>query len=279
MSQPEAELRRLLDVMAALRDPRTGCPWDRDQSFATIAPYTIEEAYEVADAIERRDDAALPGELGDLLFQVVYHARMAEEAGRFDFADIARAITDKMIRRHPHVFGDAVHTPAAWETQKAAERAQAGTLAGVPIALPALARAAKLTARAARVGFDWPDAAAVLDKLAEEEAELRAELTQADPARLADEVGDMLFVLANLARKLSLDPEACLRAANAKFSRRFQAVEQAIAQQGLSIEHAGLADMEAHWKEIKRREGQGSAPNAQAWDPLGSVDPRPHLLE
>ncbi|MBV9252061.1 MAG: nucleoside triphosphate pyrophosphohydrolase, partial [Acetobacteraceae bacterium] len=221
----ETELRRLLDIMAALRDPATGCPWDKQQTFATIAPYTIEEAYEVADAIARGDVAALPDELGDLLFQVVYHARMAEEAGHFAFADVARTIADKMIRRHPHVFGDAAardaaSQSAAWEAQKSAERAaraEAGILAGVPAALPALMRAAKLTARAARVGFDWPDAAAVLDKLDEEIAELRAELPEARTERLADEVGDLLFVLANLARKLDLDPEVCLRQANLKF--------------------------------------------------------------
>ena len=230
MLTAEAELRRLLDIMAALRDPASGCPWDKQQSFDTIAPYTIEEAYEVADAIARRDLASLPDELGDLLFQVVYHARMAEEAGLFGFADVARTIADKMIRRHPHVFGNAAcRTPtmqtAAWEAQKSAERAaraETGTLAGVPAGLPALTRAAKLTARAARVGFDWPDADAVLDKLDEEVAELRAELPSGDPERLADEVGDLLFVLANLARKLDLDPETCLRQANLKFLQSVQ---------------------------------------------------------
>ena len=185
----EAELRRLLTIMAALRDQATGCPWDKEQTFDTIAPYTIEEAYEVADAIARRDFASLPDELGDLLFQVVYHARMAEEAGHFAFADVARAISDKMIRRHPHVFGDAAARDAAaqtaaWEAQKSAERAarqETGTLAGVPVGLPALTRAEKLTKRAARVGFDWPDAAAVLAKLDEEIGELKAELPGADP--------------------------------------------------------------------------------------------------
>src|ERR1700761_4242141 len=229
----EAELRRLLAIMAALRDPATGCPWDNQQTFDTIAPYTIEEAYEVADAIAQRDFAALPDELGDLLFQVVYHARMAEEAGHFAFDDVAKCISDKMIRRHPHVFGDAAARDAAaqtqsWEAQKSAERVarrQSGALAGVPVGLPALTRALKLTGRAARVGFDWPDAAQVLAKLDEEIHELRAELTEADPARLTDEVGDLLFVLANLARKLNLDPEACLRHANDKFSRRFKAME------------------------------------------------------
>ena len=250
----ETELRRLLDVMARLRAP-DGCPWDQAQDFDSIAPYTIEEAYEVADAIGRRDWAGLPDELGDLLFQVVYHARMAEEAGRFAFADVARGIADKMVRRHPHVFAGAQAPPGFWEAGKTAERLarrQHGTLDGVPTALPALTRAAKLTARAARVGFDWPDAAAVLDKLAEETAELRAELPGADPARLQDEVGDMLFVLANLARKLRLNPETCLQAANAKFTSRFEGVEARLALSGLTPADAGLAAMEAVWQEVKR---------------------------
>lgn len=266
MDTPENELRRLLDVMAALRHPETGCPWDRVQDFSTIAPYTIEEAYEVADAIARADWAALPDELGDLLFQVVYHARMAEEAGRFAFADVARAIADKMIRRHPHVFGDAAARDAAaqsaaWETQKRAERtarAEAGTLAGIPRDLPALIRAAKLTARAARVGFDWPDAAAVLDKLEEEAAELRAELPTeragADRARLADEVGDLLFVLANLARKLDLDPEECLRQASRKFERRFGFIEQTLQSEGKTPADVTLDEMERAWAAAKRAE-------------------------
>lgn len=243
--------------MAHLRDPARGCSWDQVQTFATIAPYTVEEAYEVADVIAREDWAALPDELGDLLFQVVYHARMAEEAGFFAFADVARLITDKMVRRHPHVFGDAPAAPGAWETQKRAERlarAEQGTLAGVPENLPALARAAKLTARAARVGFDWPDAAAVLAKLDEEAAELRAELPGADPARLADEVGDLLFVVANLARKLDLDPETCLRGANRKFERRFDAVEAALARNGRTPGEAALDEMEALWAAAKRTE-------------------------
>ena len=263
--ESETQMRRLLDIMAALRDPRTGCPWDREQDFASIAPYTIEEAYEVADAIGRGDRAALRDELGDLLFQVVYHARMAEEAGDFAFADVARGIADKMVRRHPHVFGDAAMRDAAaqttaWEAQKEAERAaraEQGTLAGVPVALPALTRAAKLTSRAARVGFDWPDAAAVLDKLEEEAEELRAELGQADAARLEDEVGDLLFVLANLARKLSLDPEACLRAANDKFARRFAGIEAALAAEGRTPSEATLDEMEAHWQAAKRAERAG----------------------
>jgi ATP diphosphatase len=257
----EAELRRLLDVMAALRAP-DGCPWDREQTFATIAPYTIEEAYEVADAIARDDRAALRDELGDLLFQVVYHARLAEEDGSFAFAEVARGIADKMIRRHPHVFADAAARDstartAAWEEQKSAERAaraERGTLAGIPEAMPALTRAAKLTARAARVGFDWPNADAVLDKLDEETAELRAELAGGDAARMADEFGDMLFVLANLGRKLGLDPERCLHAANAKFTRRFGFIEQSLAAEGKTPDDIPLAEMEALWAVSKKRE-------------------------
>lgn len=256
------QMHRLLEIMAALRTPGSGCPWDLVQTFDSIAPYTLEEAYEVADAIARRDFAALRDELGDLLLQVVYHARMAEEEGRFAFADVARGIADKMLRRHPNVFGnlpvaDAEAQSRAWEASKAAERAEAGsrgTLAGVALALPALARAAKLTARAARAGFDWPDAARVLDKLDEEAAELRAELAQADPDRLADEVGDLLFVLANLARKLGLDPEATLRRANAKFTRRFGAIEAALADQGRGPAEASLAEMEALWQAAKAAE-------------------------
>ncbi len=237
-TDPAAQLLRLLEVMARLRAP-DGCAWDREQSFATIAPYTIEEAYEVADAIGRGPDfPALMDELGDLLFQVVYHARMAEEAGQFGFARVAEQT-------------------AAWEAQKAAERAaraETGTLAGIPPGLPALTRAVKLTRRAGRVGFDWPDAAAVLDKLEEEAAELRAELPGADRARLADEVGDLLFVLANLARKLDLDPEACLAGANAKFERRFGAVEQSLAAEGKAPQDVDLATMEAAWTAAKAAE-------------------------
>ena len=261
-SAAEAELRRLLDIMAALRDADHGCPWDKEQSFATIAPYTIEEAYEVADAIARGDFGGLPDELGDLLFQVVYHARMAEEAGRFDFADVARAIADKMIRRHPHVFGDAAARDAAeqtvaWEAHKSVERAakaETGTLAGVPAGLPALTRAAKLTARAARVGFDWPDATAVLAKLDEEVAELRAELREARQERLEDEVGDLLFVLANLARKLGLDPEGCLRHANRKFAQRFNRIEVLAACEGKMLSEMTLEEMEEVWQKVKHME-------------------------
>jgi nucleoside triphosphate diphosphatase len=262
----ETELRRLLGIMAALRDPRAGCPWDREQNFASIAPYTIEEAYEVADAIARGDLGGLSDELGDLLFQVVYHARMAEESGRFGFAEVAAAICAKMIRRHPHVFGDAAardaaEQSAAWETHKSAERtarAETGALAGVPVGLPALTRAAKLTARAARVGFDWPDVASVLSKLDEEVAELRAELPDARPERLADEVGDLLFVVANLARKLDLDPEACLRGANLKFLNRFNAIEQAAASVGRTLAEMSLEDMEEEWQKIKHNKGLGT---------------------
>ena len=263
---PEAELRRLLDIMAALRAPVGGCPWDQQQNFATIAPYTIEEAYEVADAIARQDLGGLADELGDLLFQVVYHARMAEEAGQFAFADVARTIADKMIRRHPHVFGDAAARDAAaqtaaWEAQKTAERAaraEVGALAGVPDGLPALSRAAKLTSRAARVGFDWPDAEAVLRKLDEEVGELRAELGEADPDRLADEVGDLLFVLANLARKLELDPEECLRRANRKFANWFNKMEELAGSTGYGLAEMSLEAMEAEWQKIKHNKDHGT---------------------
>lgn len=256
-SAPETEIALLLGIMAALRDPVTGCPWDQAQTWATIAPYTIEEAHEVADAIAAQDLDALPDELGDLLFQVVYHARLAEEAGLFTFADVARRISDKMVRRHPHVFASGDTPALGWDGHKRAERAarqQNGVLAGLAPGLPALSHALKLTARAARVGFDWPDSAAVLDKLQEEIAELQAELPNADPARLADEMGDLLFVTANLARKLGLDPEACLHQASAKFTRRFNGVEAALARDGLTPADASLASMEAHWVEVKRHE-------------------------
>jgi ATP diphosphatase len=262
MSEAAQELARLLEIMARLRDPAHGCPWDLAQDFATIAPYTIEEAYEVADAIAQDDMAALPDELGDLLFQVVFYARMAEEAGQFAFADVARAIADKMVRRHPHVFGDVAARSAGmaaggWEGLKAQERAaraEHGVLAGVPVGLPALTRAEKLSKRAARVGFDWPDVHAVLEKLTEETDELRVEFEAADPARLADELGDMLFVMANLARKLGLDPETCLRGANDKFSRRFAGVEEMLAQEGRTPADATLAEMETSWQRVKAKE-------------------------
>ena len=259
-------LDRLLSIMAQLRDPERGCPWDRDQNFATIAPYTIEEAYEVADAIARGDTAALKDELGDLLFQVVFHARMAEEAGLFDFTDVATAIADKMVRRHPHVFGDAVIANAqaqseAWEEHKAKERAARAAAAGaaesvldgVALALPALLRAAKIQRRAARIGFDWTVAAPVIAKLAEEIAELEAELNAApaDPERIEDEMGDILFAAANLARKLDIDPEGALRRATEKFERRFRRVEAIAAARAIGPD---LDALDAVWKEVKRGE-------------------------
>jgi ATP diphosphatase len=250
--------------MAALRTPVTGCPWDLAQSFETIAPYTIEEAYEVADAIERGEMGELKEELGDLLLQVVYHSRMAEEAGDFAFADVAEAISDKMIRRHPHVFGaeevnDAETQTVRWEAIKAAERAakgqgqadKAGALHGVPVGLPALTRAAKLTRRAARVGFDWPSTDEVLDKLREEVGELEAEIAAGDVEKARAELGDLMFVCANLARKLGIEPETALRAANAKFERRFAHIERRLAEQGRSPETSTLEEMDALWDEAK----------------------------
>ncbi len=259
-TEAAGQLTRLLEVMATLRDPRAGCPWDQAQTFDSIAPYTIEEAYEVADAVARRDWVALPDELGDLLFQVVYHASLGEAEGRFDFAAITRLIADKMVRRHPHVFGEATvrdGREAAWEDGKALERRgrdEHGTLAGIPIDLPALLRAAKLCNRAARVGFDWPTPALVLEKLDEELAELRAELDPADPARLQDELGDVLFTTANLARSLGLNPETCLRQANAKFQRRFEAMERAVEGAGRCLAEITLADMETAWQAVKQAE-------------------------
>lgn len=257
MNQPA--IQRLLAVMAALRDPDTGCAWDHEQNFASIAPYTVEEAYEVADAIMKSDPSALRDELGDLLFQVVYLAQLAAERGWFDFNDITAGITEKMIRRHPHVFGDAAARDAAaqlhaWEADKVHERAaraEFGVLDGIARTLPALMRARKLAGRAARVGFDWPDAEAVLDKLAEETAELRAELDTADPDRIEDELGDMFFVMVNLARKLGCESEQALARANAKFERRFRAVEARLAASGRTPAEAGLAEMEALWHDVK----------------------------
>ena len=253
---------RLLAIMARLRDPARGCPWDREQDFATIAPYTIEEAYEVADAIERGDMTALKDELGDLLFQVVFHARMAEEAGLFGFDNVAEAIADKMERRHPHVFGDAEIASVAaqneaWEAHKAAERQASGAaesvLDGVALALPALLRAAKISRRAARIGFDWPDARAVIPKLAEEIVELETELDQgADPAMVEEEMGDLLFAAANLARKLDIEPETALRRATAKFERRFRQVEALAAERGIGRD---LDALEALWQEVKQKDG------------------------
>ena len=258
IDDPEGGLPRLLAIMACLRDPERGCPWDLEQDFATIAPYTIEEAYEVADAIERADMDDLRGELGDLLFQVVYHARMAEEAGHFAFADVVRAIADKMIRRHPHVFGDESRNKSAeqqtvdWERLKAAELAASSALDGVATGLPALTRAVKLQNRAARVGFDWPDATAVLDKIAEETTELVEVRDQ--PRRAFEEYGDLLFVMANLARHLGIDPEAALRAANAKFTRRFHGIEAALGAEGRTPADSTLAEMDALWDALKAAE-------------------------
>ena len=266
-SLPREPMARLLAVMAWLRDRQHGCPWDVDQTFRTIAPYTIEEAYEVADAIERDDLGALKEELGDLLLQVVYHAQMAHETGAFGFADVASAIADKMVDRHPHVFGDArVATAEAqtvsWEARKAAERAAkradaepAGTLDGVARALPALLRAEKIQKRAARVGFDWKQTGPVIDKIEEELGELRAELaaSDVDQARLTDELGDVLFAVANLARHCKIDPEAALRATNDKFERRFRHIERRLAEAGRKPADATLDEMEALWQEAKTR--------------------------
>lgn len=266
----------LLEIMARLRDRENGCPWDVEQTFASIAPYTIEEAYEVAEAIEQGDLEALKDELGDLLLQVVFHARMAQEENAFDFNDVVAAISDKMIRRHPHVFADAQERDAAaqtesWEKQKAEERrakangAPLSALEGVTVGLPGLTRALKLQKRAARVGFDWPAARQVLDKISEEIEELREVMESAedtsDPtaktarkARLADEFGDTLFALANLARHLDIDPEAAVRGTNAKFERRFRWVEQRLAESGIDPADAALETMERHWQEAKSSE-------------------------
>jgi MazG family protein len=265
-SRTTRHIDRLIEIMARLRAPEGGCPWDLEQIFATIAPYTVEEAYEVADAIQRGDMSDLRDELGDLLLQVVFHARMAEELDAFAFDDVAKAIADKMIRRHPHVFGDAAERDvdtqtASWEATKAAERAEkakrgsASALDGVALALPALMRADKLQRRAARVGFDWPEARQVLDKIDEEIGELRAELDSgAKHDAVEDEVGDLLFALANLARHLKVDPEAALRRCNAKFERRFRAIEASLAAEGRRPENASLEEMEALWQRAKQAE-------------------------
>ena len=267
--KPSKDISRLIEIMAALRDPDTGCPWDQKQTFATIAPYTIEEAYEVADAIQRGDLAHLKDELGDLLLQVVYHSRMAEEQGEFAFGDVVEAVTTKMIRRHPHVFGTdeeraAGAAPGFWDKAKAAEKAtngekEARVLDDVPAALPALTRAIKLQNKAAKVGFDWPSLAPVFAKLEEEIGELRAEIDKAggkpkgDPA-IEEEFGDLLFVVANVARHLKIDPEAALRAANEKFTRRFRFIEDELAKRGTSPKQSTLAEMDALWDQAKARE-------------------------
>jgi nucleoside triphosphate diphosphatase len=274
--QPSRDVSRLTEIMAALRTPETGCPWDLEQTFATIVPYTLEEAYEVADAIERDDVANLREELGDLLLQVVFHARMAEEQGRFDFGDVVDAITRKLIRRHPHVFGDARdlssdEVKALWGRIKAEEKrertearraagmpaeAATGALAGVPLALPALTRALKLQEKAGKVGFDWNDPRAVLAKLREEIDEVEAELDANVAERVAGEVGDLLFAVANLARHLKVDPETALRGANAKFERRFAHIESRLGEGGRAPADATLDEMEALWSEAKQRERQ-----------------------
>jgi MazG family protein len=262
-------LADLLAVMTRLRDKETGCPWDAEQDFATIAPYTIEEAYEVADAIARGDLDGLKDELGDLLLQVVYHAQMAAEIGRFGFADVAHAITRKMIRRHPHVFGDAPREDfvgsGTWQRIKAEEKAERGVrvpasrLEDVPVGLPALTRAVKLQKRAAEVGFDWPSLTPVMEKAEEEIAELKAAIAArdsgAEPAqRVAEEFGDLLFVMANIARHLKVDPEAALREANEKFTRRFRSIEQALAKDGRRPEDSTLEEMDQLWDEAKAEE-------------------------
>lgn len=259
--EPVTTIAPLLEIMARLRDPERGCPWDVQQTFETVVPYTIEEAYEVADAIDRKDIGALKEELGDLLLQVVFHARMAEEAGQFDFADVVAGIVDKMVRRHPHVFGDASVEDAeaqtrAWEEHKRRERGgeDASALAGIARGMPEWQRALKLQKRAALVGFDWPDPLAVLEKLEEEVAEVRAELRTPDPdaARVTDEIGDLLFVGVNLARKAKVDVSAALRHANAKFERRFRAMEALAVQETVDFASLDLQAQEAYWQRVKR---------------------------
>jgi nucleoside triphosphate diphosphatase len=260
---PSKDISRLIEIMAALRVPDTGCPWDREQTFATIAPYTIEEAYEVADAIARDDLPDLKDELGDLLLQVVYHARMAEEQSAFAFGDVVEAVTSKMIRRHPHVFGTEAEraagvAPGFWDDAKAAEkkdRSAGGILDDVPVTLPALTRAIKLQNKAAKVGFDWPSLAPVFAKLNEEIVELEDAIAttedRPDRAAIEEEFGDLLFVVANVARHLKLDPEAALRAANDKFTRRFRYIEAQLAKRGSSPDQSDLAEMDALWDEAK----------------------------
>jgi ATP diphosphatase len=267
--QPSSDIQRLIDIMAALRTPDAGCGWDLAQTFETIAPYTIEEAYEVADAIARRDMADLRDELGDLLLQVAFHARIAEEGGAFDFGDVVEAITQKMIRRHPHVFGGAGDLPAQdvqalWARIKAQEKAAkaaaageqagAGLLDDIPLALPALSRAVKLQNKASSVGFDWNDIRLVLDKIREETGEIEAALDSGEPDAIEDEIGDLLFAAANLARHAGVDPESAVRRANAKFERRFRFIEQELARQGVAPGTASLADMDALWNAAKSGE-------------------------
>ena len=257
---PQGGMPRLLEIMRRLRDPVSGCPWDIAQSFASIVPYTIEEAHEVADAITRAAWGELPGELGDLLLQVVFHAQIAADEGKFSFDDVVRSISDKMLARHPHVFGDESRDKSPqqqtvdWERIKAAERGPARVLDGVALGLPALTRAVKLQKRAARVGFDWPSTDEVVAKITEEAAELveaRDSLTQAE---VAEEFGDLLFVMANLARHLEVDPEAALRAASAKFSRRFGRIEDWLAESGKTPDQSDLAEMDTLWNRAKAEE-------------------------
>ncbi len=272
--RPSRDIRRLIDIMAALRDPIAGCPWDVQQTFASIAPFTLEEAYEVVDAIERGATEDLREELGDLLLQVVFHARMAEEADLFDFGGVVEAITTKLVRRHPHVFGDAGaltsdEVKSLWGRIKAEEKraklaseakngaaveAKSGALDGIPVAMPALSRALKLQEKAAKVGFDWNDVRAVLEKIREEIVEVEAEIGEGSPLTQSNEVGDLLFAVANLARHLKVNPEAALRSANAKFERRFAHIERRLAEGGRTPDGAGLDEMERLWNEAKAGE-------------------------
>jgi ATP diphosphatase len=273
--KPSSDISRLLEIMAALRTPETGCPWDLEQNFASITPYTLEEAYEVVDAIERGDLADLRDELGDLLLQVVFHARMAEEQGAFAFPDVVEAITTKLIRRHPHVFGDIQDLPPEevkrlWDTIKGEEKAErraarekmglapeaheAGFLGGIPTALPALTRAQKLTAKAAKVGFDWPEPMQVIDKIHEELEEVKEASSSGERDRIEDEIGDLLFSVTNLARHFGIDPERALRRTNAKFERRFRSIETVLGQQSRSLDEASLEEMETLWVAAKTAE-------------------------
>jgi nucleoside triphosphate diphosphatase len=270
---PSRDIAALIEIMTALRTPGTGCPWDLEQTFATIAPYTIEEAYEVADAVARGDLEDLRDELGDLLLQVVFHARMAEEQGAFDFGDVVKAITEKLLRRHPHVFGvsgklSPEEVRGLWERIKTAERAERasrrarrdashlgqGALAGVPPGVPALTRALKLQGKAAQVGFDWGEPAPVLEKIREETNEIAAAAASGDREQIAGEIGDLLFAVVNLARHFDMDPEAALRATNLKFERRFATIEDALAARGKTPQQSSLAEMDALWEDCKRAE-------------------------
>ncbi|MBF9232592.1 nucleoside triphosphate pyrophosphohydrolase [Microvirga alba] len=277
---PSSDIQRLLEIMAALRTPGTGCPWDLEQTFASIAPYTLEEAYEVVDAIERGDLADLRDELGDLLLQVVFHARMAEEQGAFAFPDVVEAINRKLVRRHPHVFGSAKNlspeeVKGLWDEIKQQEKAErralreklgapiephdSGFLGGIPPVLPALTRAQKLTAKAAKVGFDWPEAAQVIDKIHEELEEVKEATSSHSRDKIEDEIGDLIFAVTNLARHFDIDPETALRRTNAKFERRFRAIESALEKQSKTLDDASLEEMEQLWVEAKRAEREPPA--------------------